>query len=202
MKPGGEPTMNLQSRVVNILTKPNAEWPVIAKEPTEVASLYKEYIVYLAAIPPVCAFIGMTVIGISLPFFGTYRSSLASGISSLIVHYVLSLVGVFAAAFIVDKLAPTFQSGGGIVQALKMVAYASTPSWIAGVLAILPALSLLSILAGLYGIYLFYLGLPHVMRTPPEKVVPYMVVAAVVIIVIYIVIGSVSSMMSGIPRPV
>jgi hypothetical protein len=194
--------MNLQSRVVNILTKPNAEWPVIANEPADVASLYKEYVVYLAAIPPICAFIGMTIIGISVPFFGTYRSSVASGLSSLVVHYVLSLVGAYVAALIVEKLAPTFQSSGGIVQALKMVAYASTPSWIAGVLSILPALSILSIIAGLYGIYLFYLGLPHVMKTPREKVVPYMVVAAVVIIVIYIVIGSVSSMMSGIPRPV
>ena len=193
--------MNLQSRVVNILTKPNLEWPVIANEPADVSSLYKEYIILLSAIPAVCGFIGMTMVGISIPFFGTFRSSIASGLTSMIVQYVLSLVGVFVAAIIIEKLAPTFQSSGGVVQALKMVAYATTPSWIAGVLGLLPALSLLSALAGLYGIYLFYLGLPHVMKTPPQKVIPYMVVAAVVIIVIYIVIGSVSAMLVGIPHP-
>ena len=32
--------MNLQARVVNILTRPAAEWPIIASEPTDVASLY------------------------------------------------------------------------------------------------------------------------------------------------------------------
>ena len=187
--------------MVNILTKPKVEWPVIASEPADVPSLYKEYIILLSAIPAVCGFIGMTMIGISIPFFGTFRSSIASGLTSMIVQYVLSLGGVFVAAIIIEKLAPTFQSSGGVVQALKMVAYATTPSWVAGVLGLLPALQLLSVLAGLYGIYLFYLGLPHVMKTPPEKVIPYMGVAAVVIIVIYIVIGSVSAMLVGIPHP-
>ena len=66
--------MNLQSRVMNILTKPKEEWPVIANETTDVPSLYKEYIVPLAAIPAVCGFIGMTIVGISIPFVGTFRT--------------------------------------------------------------------------------------------------------------------------------
>jgi hypothetical protein len=193
--------MNLQSRVMNILTKPKEEWPVIATEATDISSLYKEYIVLLAAIPAVCGFIGMTIVGISLPFVGTYRTPISSGLSSMIVQYVLSLAGVYVAAIIIEKLAPTFQSSGGIVQALKMVAYASTPAWVAGVLGLIPALKILSVLAGFYAIYLFFLGLPHVMKTPSEKVVPYMAVAAVVIIVIYIVIGAVSALLIQIPHP-
>jgi hypothetical protein len=193
--------MNLQSRVMNILTKPKEEWPVIATEATDISSLYKEYIVLLAAIPAVCGFIGMTIVGISLPFVGTYRTPISSGLSSMIVQYVLSLAGVYVAAIIIEKLAPTFQSSGGIVQALKMVAYASTPAWVAGVLGLIPALKILSVLAGFYAIYLFFLGLPHVMKTPSEKVVPYMAVAAVVIIVIYIVIGAVSALLIQLPHP-
>src|SRR5688572_7475071 len=152
--------MNLQTRVINILSKPAREWPVIASEATDVASLYKEYIMLLAAIPAICGFLGMTLVGVSVPFMGQIRTPMASGLAGLVVGYVLSLAGIFLAAFIVDKLAPSFRSGGGIVQALKMVAFASTPTWIAGVLQLIPLLGALALVAALYGVYLFYLGLP------------------------------------------
>jgi uncharacterized membrane protein len=192
--------MNLQTRVINILSKPAQEWPVIASESTDVAALYKEYIIPLAAIPAICGFLGMTLIGVTVPFMGQMRTPIASGLAGLIVGYVLSLVGIFLAAFIVDKLAPSFQSSGGIVQALKMVAFASTPSWVAGVLQLLPLLGMLAMLAALYGVYLFYVGLPSVMRTPPDKVIPYMVVSAIVIIVISVVTASISGIFMSASR--
>ena len=193
--------MDLKSRVMNILTKPKEEWPVIADETTDLTSLYREYIIPLAAIPAVCGFIGMTIVGISIPLFGTFRTPISSGLTSMIVQYVLLLVGVYVAAIIVEQLAPSFQSSGGTVQALKIVAYSSTPGWVAGVLGLVPALRALSVLGGLYGIYLCFLGLPRVMKTPPEKVVSYMVMAVVVILVINVVIGSISALFMEIPRP-
>jgi hypothetical protein len=192
--------MNLQTRVINILSKPAQEWPIIASESTDVAALYKEYIIPLAAIPAICGFLGMTLIGVSVPLVGQIRTPIVSGLAGLIVGYVLSLLGIFLAAFIVDKLAPSFQSSGGIVQALKMVAFASTPSWVAGVLQLVPLLGALALLAALYGVYLFYLGLPSVMKTPPDKVIPYMVVSAVVIIVISVVTASISGVFMGASR--
>ena len=47
----------LIARVKAILLTPKTEWPVIAGEPTTVADLYKGYIVWLAAIPPLAAFL-------------------------------------------------------------------------------------------------------------------------------------------------
>jgi Yip1 domain len=190
--------MDLVPRVTNILTKPKQEWPVIASEATDVVTLYKEYIVLLAAVPAICSFIGMTVIGVPVPFFGTMRVGVASGLTSLIVRYVLSLASVYAAAFIIEKLAPTFQSRGDTIQALKLVAYASTPAWVAGVLGLFPPLVALGILAGLYGVYLFYLGLPQLMQTPPDKVIPYMIVSAIVIIVMYVIVGTITAATAGV----
>jgi Yip1 domain len=192
--------MNLQARVINILSKPAQEWPVIASEPADVASLFKEYIMPLAAIPAICGFLGLTLIGVTVPLFGQIRTPMVSGLAGLVVGYVLALAGVFLAAFIVDKLAPSFQSSGGMVQALKIVAFASTPYWIAGVLQLVPLLGILAILAGLYGVYLFYLGLPSVMKTPPDKVIPYMVVSVIVMIVIAVVTGSISGIFMGVSR--
>ena len=81
---------------------------------------------------------------------------------------------------------------------LKMVAFASTPVWVAGVLRLIPALGLLALLAALYSIYLFYLGLPSVMKTPPDKVLPYMVVCAVVLIVISVIVGYITGIFMGV----
>ena len=101
----------------------------------------------------------------------------------------LALGGVYLAAFIIEKLAPNFQSRGDTLQALKLVAYANTAFWVAGVCNILPFLGVLGMIAGgIYSIYLFYLGLPVMMKTPQDKVIPYMIVSAVVILIIQMVI--------------
>jgi hypothetical protein len=160
--------------------------------------LIKGYAAPLAAIPAVCSFIGMTVVGIPIPLVGTVRSGVGQALSNAVVSWVFGLIGVYVAALIIEKLAPTFQSSGNTAQALKLVAYASTPMWVAGVLQLIPALAVVMIIAGLYGIYLFYLGLPPVMRTPPEKVIPYMLVAAVIMIVLSLVVGIVTSAITGV----
>jgi hypothetical protein len=176
---------DLKTRVVNILTKPKEEWPVIEGESTSVASLYSSYIVILAAIPVVASFIKMSLIGTMM-----IRVGIVTGLIAAIVGYALSLAGVYLAAFVIEKLAPTFQSQGDTIKALKLVAYAYTAAWVAGIFNLLPFIGFLGVLAGgIYSIYLFYLGLPIMMKTPRDKVVPYMIVAAVVIFVIYIVIG-------------
>lgn len=181
--------MDLQTRVVNILTKPGDEWPVIAGETTDAATLIKGYVAILAAIPAVGSFIGSVVVGVSVPFLGSIRVGPVHGFATMIVQYVLSIVGVYVASMVIDKLAPSFESESNAVQALKLVVYASTPSWLAGVLNIVPALGVLGILAGLYGIYLFYLGVTPLMRTPQNKVIPYMLVSAVVVIVVMVIVG-------------
>ena len=50
--------MNLVQRVQDILLKPKDTWPVIATEPGDAASLYKDYLIYMALVPAVAGFIG------------------------------------------------------------------------------------------------------------------------------------------------
>lgn len=190
--------MDLKTRATNILTKPAVEWPVIAAESTTPTDLITGYAAPLSAIPAICAFIGMSIVGISLPLMGTVRTGMMSGLSGAVVRFVLGLVAVYVSAVIIEKLAPTFQSKGDTTQAMKLVVFASTPIWIAGVLQIIPALGVLVILAALYAVYLFYLGLPPVMHTPADKVIPYMVVAAIVIFVINFCFGIVVAAVTGI----
>lgn len=189
--------MNLQERVTRILKQPKAEWPVIEAETTDIATLYRSYIAPLAAIPAVCSFIGMVVIGISVPFVGQYRYGFAQALRVELLQYIGQLIGCYIAAFVIAKLAPTFASRSDQVQALKLVAYSMTPMWVAGVFNLIPMLGFLVLIGALYGVYLYYLGEPVLMKTPADKVIPYMVVSVVVIIIVSFVLGALLALFGG-----
>lgn len=192
--------MNLTARVKGILLRPKDEWPAIAEEKTTIAELYKGYVAILAAIGPVASIIGMSIVGMSLPYTGTFRMSLTTTVPHAIVQYVLTLIGVYVLAFIIDSLAPAFSGEKNLVQAFKLAAYSYTAGWIASIFIIIPALGILGIL-GLYGLYLLYLGLPVLMKSPQEKSLGYTVAAVVAAIVIFVAIGLISRAFISYPTP-
>ena len=169
--------MNLVERVKGIILTPKTEWPVIAGEPGDAGYLFTNYVAILAAIPAVCAFIGTVLLGVPI----------IAALIGAVVQYVLAFVAVYIVALIVNLLAPTFGSQKSFASALKVTVYSYTPAWLAGVFSLIPALSFLGIL-GLYGLYLLWLGLPVLMKTPPEKSIWYTITIVVVAIVVTIVI--------------
>ena len=80
---------------------------------------------------------------------------------------------------IIDALAPTFGGQKNLNNAFKLVAYGSTASLVAAALYLFPMLSMLVLLASFYALYTMYLGLPVMMKNPPEKTLPYMAVIVV-----------------------
>ncbi len=192
--------MNLGERVKGILVNPKQEWQTISGEATTIPELYKTYVVILAAIGPVASIIGMSLVGISIPFAGWFRVSIFASISSAVLHYILTLVGVYILALIIDALAPTFSGEKSMNEAFKVATYSYTPGWIVGVVGIIPALSPLMIL-GLYGLYLLYLGLPVLMKSPREKSLGYTIAVVIAAIVIFIVIGLISRALISYPTP-
>lgn len=190
--------MNLVERVKRILLSPRTEWEVIDAEPTTPSALYIGYIAPLAAIGPIAQLIGYSVFGITVPFMGTYRIPIGSAITSALVTYILTLIGTYVLAMIIDGLAPTFNGQRNQIQALKVVAYASTASWVAGIFALVPGLRLLAVL-GLYSLYLLYLGLPVLMKSPRDKAMGYTVVVILAAIVLFMIIGVVANRFLGVP---
>lgn len=193
------------TRAKSMLLAPRAEWPLVAAEPDTVGGLYSGYIAVVAAIPAIVHFLSSTLIGVSVPFLGAFRVPLAAGITTAVLRYVLSLIGTFVVALIVDALAPSFGAEKNRVQALKTVAYASTASWVASIIGIIPGLGLLAALAGgIYSIYLLNMGLPFTMKCPPEKAIGYTAVSAIVAIIIWwvlaLVVGSMAGLGLGIGR--
>jgi hypothetical protein len=121
----------------------------------------------------------------------TYRPPVGTVLSSALVTYLLTLGGVYVLALIIDALAPNFGGTQNQGQALKVAAYSSTASWVAGIFGLVPILGWLGIL-GLYSLYLLYLGLPVLMKAPEEKAMGYTGVVIIAAIVLFLVIGLVA----------
>lgn len=192
--------MNLTERVKNMILQPAQEWMVIEREASTASEIYTSYILPLAAIGPVASIIGFSLIGVNVPFVGTYRIPLMTSISRAVVAYILALVGVYVLALIIDALAPTFQGKKDAIQALKVAAYSSTAAWLAGIFSLVPAIVFLQIL-GIYSFYLLYLGLPSLMKVPQDKALGYTAVAVIAAIVIFAVIGGISNAFISYPVP-
>ena len=191
--------MSLIDRVKNIILTPKTEWPVIDREPGDVPYIFTNYVAILAAIPAICGFIGMSIVGMSLPGLGTVRMPIASGLVNAIVGYLLAFAIVYVVALIVDALAPAFGGRKNFESALKVTAYSYTPSWLVGIFLLIPGLRFLMIL-GLYGLYLLWLGLPVLMKSPQDRSLVYTVAVVVCAIVIGIVLGMIQGALFGYSR--
>jgi hypothetical protein len=177
-----------------VLVTPRTEWPVIAAEPTTVQDLYREYIMIVAAIAPVAQFLKVCILGYAWHGFRVYRLGMGAGLTAAIVQYVASLAAVYLLAIIVEALAANFGGQPNRLQALKLVGYSYTASWIAGAALILPGLAgLIGVAGAIYSIYLLYLGLPGTMKVVPERAVGY----TAVIVIGGLVLGWIIAVITG-----
>lgn len=176
----GDPILTSRSivdRAKAIILTPKEEWPVIEVEAASVGGLYKSYAMILAAIPALAMLIGGQVFGFG-GFGFSFRPTLASALSTAVVQYVFSLVGIFLIALVIDYLAPHFGGTSNRIQAFKVAVYSGTAGWLAGVAYLVPSLAIL-VFAGLYSLYLLYTGLPILMKAPGDKAMVYTVVTIV-----------------------
>lgn len=184
--PTGQARVPLLQRVKNILTTPKTEWPVIDSEPDTIGGIYKNYVIILAAIPPVCLLIGLFAFG------GRYLP-MNYLVAQAVITYLVALASVYVLALIIEALAPNFGGTKDRVKAFKVAAYASTAAWVVGIFYLLPFLVILGIVGGLYSLFLLYLGLPVLMKTPADKSVVYTVAIVVAAIVINLVLGAITA---------
>jgi hypothetical protein len=185
----------LFERAKALILKPAETWDTIASEEATVQDVYKTWILPLAAIPAVAAFIGYTVIGTSV-FGVTVRAPFASGLSYAVLSYALSLGSVYVFAHIVDALAPSFGAEKNFKAAFKLAAYFPIAAWLSGVFMLIPALSVLSVV-GLYSFYLLFLGLPKLMKPAADKAGGYTLASIGVSIVLYLVVWIIASSLLG-----
>ena len=183
--------MNLVERIKGILLQPKSEWQAIEREPGGAGYLFPNYVAIVAAIPPVCAVIGLSIIG-----YGPFRIGIVNGLLHALVVYALSLISVFVLAYVIDVLAGTFGARKNLDNAMKVSAYAPIAAWVAGVFKIIPALAFLGIM-GLYSLYLLYTGIAVLMKPAADKALIYTVVVVVCVIVVWSIVFAIPAALFG-----
>lgn len=198
--PAPQASPALLQRVRDILLRPQPTWQQIDGEDGSPAHVYRNYLVFLAAIPAVAAFIGNSLVGASL-FGMTYRVPVGQGLASMVVGYVMSLVIIYLMAMIANALAPRYQGRKDMGSALKLIAYGSTAGMVAGVFSLVPALAVLGVLGGIYSIYLIYKGIPVLMKAPQERARTYTIVLVICGAIAALVLGGIMAVFSPSPTP-
>lgn len=183
--------MNVINRAKSMIIAPKTEWDVIDGEQPDNAKVITGYVLPLAGLAAIAAFIGYSFIGIDAGLFRI--KGINWGVYQAISTLVGAVLGVFVSAFVIDALAPSFGSEKNMGRSVQLVAYAYTPAWVGGLLSVLPALAFIGGLFALYGLYLLYIGLPKMKRTPEDKHLSYFIVSLLVTLVVYFIIAAIMS---------
>ncbi len=180
--------MALINRVAELLINPTMTWKTIKTESDLGRDLVLRYVFLLALIPSVFGFLG------NLLFRGGFLYSLV---------YSILLLGVFVGSvfvfgFLVCVLAPFFGASNDENTAFKLVAYVSTPVWIAGFLTLIPTLSLPAMLGGFgYAVFLFYTGCQELLAAPKDKALKFSILSIAIWFCMVLVIALAASRIAG-----
>ena len=169
----------LLNQIKLVIINPKEAWAKIKDEPTPSKDLVVTYMLPLVLIPTIASFIGYGLIG-SNSYFKV--SSIGWGFNQAILAFAGAFLGVFISAWCIHKLAPSFDTQASMNKTLKLVIYAYTPSWLAGVFYLIPALSILGWVAGIYSLYILYIGFKPITNVSEEKKTSYFIISLIVII--------------------
>ena len=175
------------NQVIKLVTNPKQA----LQEASSQSMTRNDIIIYLGIIG-IPTFLGILL---GYGFFFWYGTFIAAAFAGAIVYYIVAIISIIIFGYLVNALAPNFKSQQNQAQAFKLVAYASTPWLLAGILYILPGwLWPIVFLAGLYGLYILYLGLPILMGTPQDQQIIYLLISAIIFGALMMIIWWVTSM--------
>lgn len=156
----------LFQRVLELLTNPRKTWRIIGSEPDRGRRLVARYVLLLALLASVCGLLGMILFDSRYAF----GDRLLLGLISAGLKLGIFVGSVYMLGLLVAVLAPSFDMPRSENRSLKLVAYASTPLWVAGFLTLVPQLTPLAALAGFgYAGYLLHLGAQALLGASSES---------------------------------
>ncbi len=150
----------LINRVLALLVEPAKTWRIIANEPDSGRLLVTRYVLLLASVSAVFSFLG-GLLG---------NNGFVFSLVFAVVRLGVAVGSVWLMGILINAMAPSFGTVRNDNAAFKLMAYASTPLWVVGLLAVIPQLSVLAVLLGVgYSLFLFHVGCPIVLRTPESR---------------------------------
>ncbi len=162
----------LIARVKNLLVQPKKEWLVIENEPVyESQEIIRDY-----ALPLIFAtvFWELVIVGIRLKM-----------VYFAIVNFTLLMLALFLTTSLVYDLSTRFESYADRNSAAKLVAYASTPLWLAQLIqADIEWLFVMKPIGVFIAVYLYHTGIPILMKPAESRRAAYTTTVMLIVLAI------------------
>ncbi|MDZ4776872.1 MAG: Yip1 family protein [Alphaproteobacteria bacterium] len=161
----------LWARVRGLLLAPSQEWRLIDAERPTLRELFVRWVLPLT----IFFFLAQTIGSMAFPVRVEGVASAPSAVRAISIIFfgtLFMLGGVWATAWIIDRLAPAFGGRRDFMSALKLAAYSGTGLWLSGAFGLFPAISLLGVV-GIVSFYTLYRGLPLLMKSDGDRTLPY-----------------------------
>lgn len=174
-----------------LFTHPDSEWAAIRKEHAPPRRVYVAYVLILAAISPICAYISTAHFGWTVGNERLIKLTEISAMQLSALTYLAILTGVFALGYAINWMARTYGAKEEVDRssAIALASYACTPLFLAGFALLYPVPwfnALVFLGAAAYGGYLMFDGLAIVMKIPKDQAVMYAVSLLTVALVILV----------------
>jgi hypothetical protein len=172
--------MALLQHAFGIMTRPSKEWVAVRKDQSSFAQVFFSHVPFLALIPSLAAFSGVTQVGWSIGGGETIKLSTVSAVSLCALTYVALLLGVFVLGEFINWMAKTYGVSGTEQSrhhaGTALAVCVTTPLFLSGAFLVYPEIwlnALAMILAGAYSVYLIYEGVPVVMSIDRDRAFMY-----------------------------
>ena len=160
------------SNLWGLFAHPDQQWQEIRRQENSIANTYLTYVLFLAAIPAISAFIGTTQVGWAFAGRSPTLLTVESAIPLSILSYIAMLAGVFVMGLFTHWMSRTYSSNPTLAQCISFSAFTATPLFIGGIAALYPHLwfaMAVGTAAICYTVYLLYVGLPTFMGIPEDE---------------------------------
>ncbi|MBN2105162.1 YIP1 family protein [bacterium] len=184
---------SIWNRAIQVVQKPKMIWSDIGQEHPKPIQLFTSYFLILTVIPAVAYLIGLSVVGIRIPFSGVYRMSFGNALILVIIQYILTVAGGWMLAKLIFLYTLWFQSGQDATRSFQLSLYSHTPMLLAGIFYIFPQLSILIGFAAIYGLYILWQGIKLLLKIPEKKLLLYSILILFSAVVIYTVINLITN---------
>ncbi len=172
--------MGILQHTLGILFNPDNEWKAIRNEKNSFIQVYMSHIPFLALVPAVSAYIGVTQVGWTIAGGEPIKLTASSAATLCGLSYVALLAAVFILGQFINWMSKTYGVSGDADQrryeSMALAVYVATPVLLAGVANLYPQLWVVVGAMGLaacYATYLLYEGIPILMNISNDRAFMY-----------------------------
>lgn len=162
----------LLRHIFGLLTHPHAEWEAIRDENASIGRVLLGFLLLVAAIPPVAAYIGTTSVGWRIGIGEPVRLTSESALVMALGFYVAILVATLSVGALIHWMSVTYDARQSLARCLALAAFTATPLFLVGIIQLYPTLWL-NFIVGLpalaYTVYLLFSGVPVMLDIPSER---------------------------------